>query len=97
MILYMLTESQLLELFRNKRLQQIYYFLLSNRSWSNRFYFKSYEALAKRLGYTNRSGIWKSLRKLETIGLIQIEFNIINLNNRGSFTNVTLPNAERNK
>lgn len=92
MILYILTESQLFELFKNKRLQQIYQFLLSNRSWSNRFYFKSYEALAKRLGYKNRSGIWKSLKKLETIGLIQIEYNLINLNNKGSFTDVVLPN-----
>lgn len=97
MILYILTESQLFELLRNKRLQQIYYFLLKNRSWSNCFYFKSYETLAKRLGYKNRSGIWKSLKKLEAVGLIEIDYNLIKLNNKGSFANVILPDRKRNE
>lgn len=92
MILYMLTENQLFELFKNKRLQQIYYFLLKNRSWSNCCHFKSYETLAKRLGYKNRSGIWKSLKKLEAMGLIQIEYKLIKLTNKGGFLDVVLPN-----
>lgn len=47
--------------------------------------FRNFDSLAKALRFKTRSGVWKSLKKLERIGLIEIASNSIYIKGRGLY------------
>lgn len=80
-----ITQADLLMLGNKPALMDTYLALLCWMGAEMCIKFRNYDSLAKVLGFKTRSGIWKSLKKLERMGLIEIAPNRIYIKGRGLY------------
>lgn len=80
-----ITQADLLMLGNKPALMDIYLALLCWIGTEMCIKFRNFDGLAKALGFKTRSGVWKSLKKLERMGLIEIASNRIYIKGRGLY------------
>ena len=81
--LYLIDSLNLIQILSSKRVVRTLSKLLPLFGGSGYYYFKSYDTLAKSLGYKNRSGVYKAIQQLVKLGVVILVDNCIILELKG--------------
>lgn len=84
--LLLMRQDNLITLSKKPTLLKVFVRLLELTDTSFYYYpIKSYQHLAKVLGFKTKSGVWKAINKLVNMGLISLERGFVRVPIRGYF------------
>lgn len=84
--LLLMRQDNLITLSKKPTLLKVFVRLLELTDASFHYYpIKSYQHLAKVLGFKTKSGVWKAINKLAKMGLISLERGFVRVPIRGYF------------
>lgn len=87
----LMRQDNLITLSKKPKLLKVFVRLLELTDATFHMYpIKSYQHLAKVLGFKTKSGAWKAINKLVTMGLISIEHGFVKVPIRGYFDDMGL-------
>lgn len=87
----LIKQDNLITLSKKPKLLKVFVRLLELTDATFHYYpIKSYQHLAKVLGFKTKSGVWKAINKLVKMGLISLRYGFIRVPIRGYFNDIDL-------